>query len=133
MKIRIYTLMTALFILGIICGVLLSLGFAKKQINSISGRSTPEVTELIVKFLDRRLRLSPEQELAIGNVLRESEKDVLPLRRELRTRGYGIIQTVKPKMDQHLDDSQRKILDDLLNDLLTTWQISVDPDAPAKP
>ncbi|MDF1811930.1 MAG: hypothetical protein P1V20_06940 [Verrucomicrobiales bacterium] len=129
MKFRIYLLMTVLFFLGVISGVLLSLGFAKKQIRSITGRSTPEMSALIVQFLDHRLRLTAEQEAAIKQVLVESEKEVLPMRRELRTRFLKIIQTYQPRVAEHLDESQEEQLDQIVENLMGTWQIDEDPDA----
>ena len=129
MKLRIYTLMVGLFILGVASGMLISLGVAKQQIRSLSSSSTSEVSSFIVKFLDRRLSLSAEQETAVETVLKKGEQEVLPLRREFRVRALSVIKSYQPQVAEHLDGDQKQELDKIVNGLLATWQLTSDPDA----
>lgn len=133
MKLRIYGLMTGLFILGVLCGILLTMGIAKKQIRSLTGSSTPEIGSVLVRLLDHKLSLTAEQEKAVREVLRESEKEVLPVRREFRTRAFGLIKDLQPRIAEELDAGQKKKLDTFVDGLLNTWQLSEDPDAAANP
>lgn len=132
MKFRIYSLVIGLFILGVVSGVLLTLGVAKHQIRSITSSSTPEIASLVGKFLDRRLNLSAEQEKAISEVLVQGEQDALPIRREFRQKMLGIIKTYHPQINNHLEEPQQRELDQIVEKLLATWQLAGDPDLPTK-
>lgn len=129
MKLKIYTLTTGLFLVGVLCGVLLTIGFAKRQIKAVTASPTAEVSERLVRFLDRQLKLSDEQEIKVAEIIQQSTDEILPLRKELRERILTIMQTYHPQVAEQLDDAQKAKLEQLKAKLLETWQLEGNPDS----
>ncbi|MEO0414142.1 MAG: hypothetical protein AAF226_04215 [Verrucomicrobiota bacterium] len=115
--------MTVLFLLGMGCGVLLSVAVVKHKIKTATSRDTAEFTPIVLKFLDRRLDLSKDQENSVRQVLLKGEQEVLPLRKELRRNAYGIFLGYQPQIAEHLDEDQKAELNRIIEGLLQTWRL----------
>jgi len=123
MKRRIYFIFAAVFLLGMVSGALLTVQLGIRQVATLSSTSTEALSAQLLDFLDRRLGLDEDQREEVAAVLDEAEREVAPLRRELRSRSRDILKTYRPRIAEVLDEDQRERFDRMMNRALGSWNV----------
>jgi len=107
MKTKIYLLMATLFLSGVICGSLVTFLAIRAEIYSTPTKNSMELSAKALRFLNLRLRLSAEQEAKIEPILMDAQRDISPLRAEMRSHVLALMTAYNPRIEAELTPNQR--------------------------
>jgi hypothetical protein len=96
------------FILGIICGVLVTHLLYNYRIESILTGREQTKEEVIVGRLDKRLDLDERQEEQVRTIIHETHEEIRALRNKLRPQTEEAIEKAQAKISIILTPEQRK-------------------------
>lgn len=92
----------------------------KSKVQSLAKSSTEEVSQIVLKQLERDLDLSEEQRGTISEILTEAVKEVDPMRTEMRSRALQIIQKYQKRIGEELTAEQRQEFDGMVDEIKKT-------------
>lgn len=96
------------FILGILCGFLVTHLLYKYRIESILTGRAQTREEVIVNRLDRKLGLDERQEGQIRTIIHETHEEIKALRNQLRPQTEAVIEKAQTNISMILTPEQRK-------------------------
>ena len=120
MKPKVYLSIALVFFLGMLCGGALVVQIVKSKVQSLAKSSTEEVSQIVLKQLERDLDLSEEQRGTISEILTEAVKEVDPMRTEMRSRALQIIQKYQKRIGEELTAEQRQEFDGMVDEIKKT-------------
>ncbi len=97
-----------IFLLGMVCGSLLTVQVGKRTLLNVSERGTGDISLVLGRMLDRKLDLTKEQEESIASILSDGAAEVEPLRSETKAKLLVLFEKYQPLIEAELTDKQRK-------------------------
>lgn len=114
MKLKVYLAIALVFLLGMLSGGLLVAQLAKSRVQTLTAGSTEDISEIVLKVLDRDLELSKEQRETVSAILTEAVEEVDPMRAEMRSRAFKVIDKYQMQIGRGLNAEQRKELEEMV-------------------
>lgn len=110
------------FVLGIVCGSALTVGFMIKRFERLLDSDTAQVVQLGSSYLARNLKLDEAQRTSLQPITNDVAKELHALRSENSPRVRQIFETAAAKLTPLLRPEQRAKLDELMNEHRDRWE-----------
>lgn len=110
------------FIFGVVCGAILSAGVIQKEIRAWLTGGAGRERDPIVKYLDRELHLSPEQQAAAGAVVEGSRHQLEAIKAQAQPSVDVVITGAENQVRALLDEKQRQKFDALVEKNHAKWR-----------
>ncbi|MGM0453086.1 MAG: hypothetical protein ACQERN_07965 [Thermodesulfobacteriota bacterium] len=98
---------SAIFILGALTGVLGTSLFFQHRIETLREKGPPPIKPLFMQRMTGQLELTLEQKKAVGNILEQTQQQLVNLRKQYRPRIREIFSTCFTRIEEKLQPEQR--------------------------
>jgi len=114
-----------IFLAGILIGAAGTGIFLRHSIENIIQGGPPEIAHLVSKRLTRQLDLSTDQQAKVDSVIRDTQRQLMELRRTVQPQTAAIIRNGAEQIRTELDAGQQQEFDQLLERLKARWQTAM--------
>tara|TARA_B000000475_G_scaffold270299_1_gene265688 strand:+ start:936 stop:1346 length:411 start_codon:yes stop_codon:yes gene_type:complete len=121
-KVKIFTGIMVLFLLGAATGSLMTNIYFKTDFGLLGKGNSIDKRDFLIKRLSQKLELTQSQKGEIGKIMDESVEKIFDLREKNRPEIMEIFKTRITLIREKLDSEQKKKFDDLVVELRTRRQ-----------
>lgn len=107
------------FLLGLLCGCLLTLGFIKRAVT----RGPEAASQFVVHRLSRQLDLDHSQRERLQRTIQTAQKDMLALREKTRPERREILERAEAEVRSFLRPEQCAKFEKLVADAKAGWRL----------
>ncbi|MBF0317064.1 MAG: hypothetical protein HQL04_02735 [Nitrospirae bacterium] len=111
------------FISGVLTGSVFTGLYVKHSMIKVIHGGPPAVKQVIVKRLDEKLNLTPQQRVEIERIIGQTQAEILKLRQKNQPEIERIIESGMVNMKTTLTPEQQKTLEDMYKNVKNKWHI----------